>query len=121
MSMQEENVSAGYVEPGGKNVTLVYILYLVGFVVGLTTLIGVVFAYLNRDKVEGWINSHYTFQIRTFWLGLLFGLLSFLLMFVGIGFILMLVVAIWVIVRCVKGLQLASRSEPVPDPLTWLF
>jgi uncharacterized membrane protein len=121
MSMQQSDIDVGYIEPGPKNVALVYILYLVGFVVGLTTLIGLVFAYLNRGKVEGWINSHYTFQIRTFWIGLLYGLISLALMFIGIGFLLMIAVAVWAIVRCVKGLQASGRKEPIANPESWLF
>ncbi|MBA5779238.1 hypothetical protein H2509_19080 [Stappia sp. F7233] len=121
MSMERSEIDVGYLEPGGKNVILVYILYLVGFVIGLTTLVGLVFAYLNRGKTGGWVESHYTFQIRTFWIGLLYGLVAFALMFVGIGFLLMIAVAVWAIIRCVKGLQASGRKEPIANPETWLF
>ncbi|ADZ71897.1 DUF4870 family protein [Polymorphum gilvum] len=121
MSMHQDTDMAGFVEPGGRNVTLIYILYLVGFVIGFTSLIGLVFAYLNRGRSQGWTTSHYTFQIRTFWIALLYGLVCLVLAFIGIGFVLMILVAIWVIVRCVKGLQAASRQQPIADPQTWLF
>ncbi len=121
MSMQNNNDASGYIEAGERNVSLIYILYLVSFIVGVTVLIGLVFAYMNRGKVSGWVDSHYTYQIRTFWMGLLFGFVSMLLMFVGIGFLLMFVVAIWMIVRCVKGLQAAGRREAIANPQTWLF
>ena len=108
-------------ESGGSNVKLIYILYLASFLLGITGLVGVVMAYLNRGAAEGWSSSHYTYQIRTFWIGLLYGLVGVLLMAVVVGFLILLATAVWVIVRCVKGLQLAARSEPVPDPETWLF
>lgn len=119
--MQQQNDIAGYTEPGAKNVTLIYILYLVGFIIGLTVLVGVIFAYLNRGKSQNWVDSHYTFQIRTFWIAFLFSLLSIVLMFVGIGFLMILVVAVWTIIRCVKGLQACSRGEAIQNPQTWMF
>ena len=103
---------SGYVEPGKDNVQLIYILYLVAFVVGITMLVGVVMAYLNRGQAPGWAESHYTFLIRTFWIGLLYGLASFVLAFILIGFATAALTAIWIIV---------GRREPVPDPSTWLW
>ncbi|MTI00652.1 DUF4870 domain-containing protein [Roseibium sp. RKSG952] len=119
--MEQSDTVASYTEAGRKNVTLVYILILLGFVIGLSPIIGVIFAYLNRGKGEGWVDSHYTFQIRTFWIALIASFISMLLMMIAIGFILLILVAIWTIIRCVKGLQLASRGDAVPDPGTWMF
>lgn len=110
----------GWMAPGGKNVQLIYILYLASFFVGLTGIIGLVIAYLNRDKAGGYVETHYTWLIRTFWIGLLFSLISALLMFVGIGFLLFFAVAIWVVVRLVKGLMALGKSQPIPDPQSWL-
>jgi uncharacterized membrane protein len=110
----------GWMAPGGKNVQLVYILYLASFFVGLTGIIGLVIAYLNRNKAGGYVETHYTWLIRTFWIGLLFSLISALLMFVGIGFLLFFAVAIWVVVRLVKGLMALGKSQPIPDPQSWL-
>jgi len=111
----------GLFDPGPGNVQVIYILYLVGFVVAVTHLVAVVMAYLGRGKGEAWLDSHYTYQIRTFWIGLLYGLVSVVLVFALIGFVLMPLVAIWVVVRCIKGLQAAGRREPIANPATWLF
>lgn len=51
---------------------IVYILYLVGVVFGITGLIGVVMAYIYKSDAPEWLSSHYQFQIRTFWIGLLY-------------------------------------------------
>ena len=111
---------ARYLAPGGDNVKLVYGLYLVSVLVGLTILVGLVIAYMNRGQVAGsWAESHYTYQIRTFWIGFLYGLISVLLMIVGIGFLLIFAVVIWGIARCIRGLQWASAGQPVPHPTTW--
>ena len=108
-------------DPGVPNIQLIYFLYLVGLVFGLTALVGVILAYMNRAKADAVAGSHYTYLIRTFWMGLAYALLSMVLMMVGIGFLLMIALVVWLIVRCVKGLQWVSRGEPVPNPETWLF
>ena len=110
-----------YFDPGGDNVKLVYVLYLASVLIGITMLVGLVMAYLNRNQVRGtWAESHYTYQIRTFWIGLLYSLISMLLMVVGIGFLLIIAVVVWAIVRSVRGLQWASAGSPVPNPRSWI-
>ena len=114
------DVIARYLAPGGDNVKLVYGLYLVSVLVGLTIFIGLVMAYINRGQVAGsWAESHYTYQIRTFWIGLLYALISALLMLVLIGFLLIFAVLIWSFARCIRGLQWAGAGQPVPKPETW--
>ena len=110
-----------WLEPGKTNVQVVYFLYIAGMFIGISALIGIVIAYINRGKAGGWVESHYTWQIRTFWIGLLYSFVSVLLMIVAIGFVLIFAVAIWVIVRCVLGLQAANRDEPVKNPESWLI
>ena len=39
----------GWLQPGANNVKLVYILYLIGFVVGISSIVGIVFAYVKKD------------------------------------------------------------------------
>ena len=110
-----------WLEPGKTNVQVVYFLYIAGMFIGISALIGIVIAYINRGKAGGWVETHYTWQIRTFWIGLLYSFVSLLLMIVAIGFVLMFAVAVWVIVRCVLGLQAANRDEPVRNPESWLI
>ncbi|MCC0044515.1 MAG: hypothetical protein H6892_09145 [Brucellaceae bacterium] len=110
-----------WMEPGKTNVQVIYILYLAGFVIGITPLVGIVLAYVNRGKSEAWIETHYTWAIRTFWIGLLYGLVSFILAFILIGFLLMLATAVWFILRCIFGLQALSRDEPMKNPQSWIL
>lgn len=113
-------ISTDPAAPGAAN--LVYFLYLVAFVNGITALIGVVFAYISRDKAPAWLRSHYEFQIQTFWRGLIIGLVAFLLLFVlGIGVLVYLFLAIWWIVRCAKGLSAVSRREGMDETNHWGF
>jgi len=108
-----------WLEPGPQNALVIYVLYLVGFVIGITAIVGIVMAYLNRGKAGGFVESHYTWQIRTFWIALLASFVSAILFIVGIGFLLMLAVAVWVIVRVVKGLMALQKNEPIANPQSW--
>ena len=110
-----------WLEPGPTNVQVIYGCYLLGFVVGITPLIGIVLAYMNRGKAGGWVESHYTWAIRTFWIGILYGLISLALALFLIGFLLMLAVAVWVIVRVIVGFQAVGRGEPIRNPESWLI
>ena len=117
--LQQEAES--WIEPGQKNVQLVFILYLVSLATLLTLIIGMVMAYMNRgNTTEPWIDNLYTYAIRTFWMGLLYGFISVITSFILIGFLLMFLTAIWFIIRCLKGLQAASRREPIRNLETWL-
>ncbi|MCA1370775.1 hypothetical protein I6F15_25830 [Bradyrhizobium sp. BRP14] len=108
-----------WLEPGKVNIQIIYLLYLVGFAVGITAIIGLVLAYLNRDKAELWARTHYTWAIRTFWIALLFGVVSALLTTVLIGVLGFVATAVWIVVRCVVGLQRVAREEPISDPESW--
>ena len=99
----------------------IYILYLVGLIVGITGIIGVIMAYVNRSDAPLWVQSHYQVQIRTFWIGLLYGIVSFLTTFILIGFLLALFTLVWWIVRCAKGLKAASAGAPYDNPTSWLW
>lgn len=100
---------------------LVYILYLVGLVFGVTGVVGVIMAYINRGDAPEWLQTHYRFQIRTFWIGTLFFIAGLLLAIVLIGYLIFLFWGIWLIVRCVKGLKYLDQQQPHPNPGTWMF
>ena len=51
---------------------IVYILYFVGYFTGITAIIGVIMAHVQVDSAEPMLATHYRFQIRTFWIGLLY-------------------------------------------------
>jgi len=110
-----------WLEPGQTNALVIYILYLTSLVIGVTGIVGIVLAHLNRGKAGGFVESHYTFLIRTFWIGLLYALISVVLMMLVIGFLLIFAVAVWFIVRCIFGLQALQRGEPVKNPQSWFL
>jgi uncharacterized membrane protein len=93
--------------------TVVYALQAAGFFVGITWLIGVIVDYVKREDAVGtWLESHFRWQIRTFWWGLLWGVLGGILLLVLIGWLVLAANAVWIIYRIVKGwLRLAERRE----------
>ncbi|MGH6933756.1 MAG: DUF4870 family protein [Dongiaceae bacterium] len=110
-----------YAPNEGRNANLIYILYLAGVIVGFTALIGIVMSYIYKGEGPEWVQTHYRFQIRTFWIGLLFSVVSGVLTIVLIGWLLLLLALVWFIIRCVKGMRYVSRSESYPNPATWMF
>lgn len=101
---------------------IIYVLYLVAIVIGITSIIAVIMAYVYRSDAADWLQSHYRFQIRTFWIGILYGLIGGLILsLVPVPRLIMLLIVLWLGIRCVKGLKFLSRQQPHPDPATWLF
>jgi uncharacterized membrane protein len=102
-------------------VVTVYILYLVGFLTGITALVGAIIAYLQRDTTDRVAQSHFQFQVRTFWIGLLYFFGGFLTLHIGIGAIILLWWIIWTVVRCVKGLLALNMGEAIHNPNSLWF
>ena len=100
---------------------VIYALYAISVVLGATAIVGVVLAYIAREDAPNWLASHYRFQIRTFWLLLLFSFIGVVLTLVLVGFLILVATAVWLIVRCVKGWRHLDRREPVDNVETWLF
>ena len=100
---------------------LIYILYLVSIIIGISAIAGLIMAYINRDDSPDWLNSHYRFQIRTFWIGALYLFIGLLLSQVIIGLFILLFWLLWLIVRCAKGLKYLDREEAYPNPTGWMF
>lgn len=96
----------------------VYILQALSFFLGgITGLAGVIVNYVKLDEVQGtWIEPHFRWQIRTFWIGLLWGIIGFITTFIIIGWLILLAIAIWIIYRIVKG-ALALNDGLPPEPL----
>ena len=100
--------------------TIVYVLYLVSFIIGITSIVGLIMAYVNKGD-GNYLDSHYQFQIRTFWIGLLYSVIGVLLLSISIGVLVLIFTAIWLIVRCVVGFKYLGKKEPIPNPTSWMF
>ncbi|MDR5876510.1 DUF4870 domain-containing protein [Halomonas sp. CUBES01] len=108
-------------QPDTTMAMVIYALYLASFVLGLTSVIGVVIAYVYKGKGPVWLDEHYRYQIRTFWIGVVYGIICLLLTPILIGFLLMLVLAVWLIIRCVKGFKGLQEKRAPSNVTTWLI
>jgi len=100
---------------------IIYVLYLVTLLIPFAGLIAVIMAYINRGSGSAILDSHYHFQIRTFWIGLLFITISFVLTYILIGWLLLFLYIIWLIIRCAKGIKALNQQQAVANPTSWKF
>ena len=93
--------------------TAVYALQAAGFLFGITWIVAVIIDYVKRDDARGsWLESHFSWQVRTFWWGLLWGVIGGVLLLVLVGYLVLVANAVWIIYRIVKGwLRLTERRE----------
>lgn len=84
--------------------TAVYALQVAAFIVGITAIIAVIIAHIKIGDARGtWLESHFRWQIRTFWYSVLWGIVGGVLLIVWIGYLVFLALLIWVIYRIAKG------------------
>ncbi|SFM38282.1 DUF4870 family protein [Marinobacter zhejiangensis] len=102
-------------EPARNLAVVVYILQALSFFTGgIAALAGVIVNYVKLGDVTGtWVEPHFRWQIRTFWIGLFWMVLGTITTFLLIGWIILLAVSIWLIYRVVRGaLALNDRRAP---------
>ncbi|KQZ06292.1 hypothetical protein ASD21_01275 [Caulobacter sp. Root1455] len=114
---------------------VVYALYLLGFTNGLTFLVGLIVAYVNRETAGPINASHYTFAIRTFWMSIGWFLIGAAMFFFGlilavlligipmlmVGGAIMGAIGVFFAARCIMGLVYLLKGEAYPRPTTWLI
>ena len=103
-----------------RRLTLVtYVLYALAWFNGLTAVIAVIINYVKRDDARGTLyESHFTWQIRTFWWSLAWALVGFITSFILVGFAILFGAAIWSIYRIVKGWLYWNDRKPLPLPVS---
>ena len=97
--------------------TLVYALQALSFLLGVTCIIALIINYVKRDDVAGtWLASHFRWQIRTFWFGLLWAITGWLTFILIIGYFVLVANGIWIIYRIVKGWLYLNDAKPMTSP-----
>lgn len=94
------------------------------FVFGWPSIISVIINYVTRGNVRGtWLESHWRWQLRTFWFAALWlfvaGLLAFTLIGIPAAIMVIVVTGLWVLYRVIRGwLALVDRRAlPLPESL----
>ncbi|MDX3906936.1 MAG: hypothetical protein QHC78_14720 [Pigmentiphaga sp.] len=102
--MNEVQVDSAKLQ-SAKNLTMViYALYALSIVIGISSIVAIIINYIKKGDVAGtWLDSHFRWQIRTFWFAVLWGIVGWLTVWIFIGWIVWGVAFIWFIYRIVKG------------------
>ena len=90
------------------------------FLVGWPSIVAVILNYVKRNEARGtWLESHFRWQIRTFWFGLLWVALCalFVVFTLGIGLLVvwlpLIAVTIWFVYRIVRGWVRLNARQPM--------
>lgn len=132
----EHKPAAHLAAPSGL-VTLTYLIYglhavsafggilspalvVTAFISGWPSIIAVILNYAKRGAVRGtYLESHFRWQIRTFWFALVWVLVALLLALTVVGIVVALVVAwvagLWVLYRIARGLLRLLDAQPMPQ------
>ena len=113
----KSNLSMGVEKISLRNIVqIVYLCQALSFFFGITAIVGVIINYINLPEVKGtWLESHFTWQIRTFWIGLGISIVGLILMMVFIGFLVLMANLVWIVYRVVKGWLLLSENKPIEN------
>ncbi len=115
---ESSNTAANVVNTSNSEVKnyvfIAYVTYALGLLILFTPVIGVILAFIKRDEAQGSIYaSHIDWLIKTFWVSLIGLLLGRLTILILIGWLILLVTAIWFIYRVVIGLIKLNEDKPV--------
>ena len=122
--------------PGSNLITLTHVVYglhafsaitglttaafvVTAFLTGWPSIIAVIINYVKRSDVRGtFLDTHFSWQIRTFWWALLWfvigGLLTVTIIGAVIGVPLLLAVGVWVLYRIARGWLALVSAKPMP-------
>lgn len=91
------------------------------FVFGWPSIIAVIINYVTRSNVRGsWLDSHWRWQLRTFWYAALWllvaGLLTITLIGIPFAWIVIALTGLWVLYRVTRGWTALVSRNPMPVP-----
>jgi len=93
---------------------VIYALYAASFLLVITAIVAIVINYVKKGDVTGtFLESHFRWQIRTFWFGLLWGVLGAIASLVIVGWFVLVANVVWIIYRIVKGWLLLNDNRPM--------
>jgi uncharacterized membrane protein len=94
--------------------TIIYALYAASYLIGITAIVAIIINYVKKEDVAGtFLESHFRWQIRTFWFGLLWGVLGALTFLLVVGWFVLVADGIWIIYRIVKGWLRLNDNKPM--------
>ncbi len=93
-----------YSNPNKTFTSIIYLLQILSFATGITFIVAVIMNYIKLNEVRGtWLETHFRWQIRTFWFSILWAVIGWILMIILIGYLILIANGIWIIYRIVRG------------------
>ena len=93
---------------------VVYVLYALSYFAGVSAIVGIIINYVKNDEVAGtWLASHFRWQIRTFWYGMLWAVVGAATIVILVGFAILFANFCWIIYRIVKGWLNLNENKPM--------
>ena len=98
-----------------------YTMVVVAFLSGWPSIIAVILNYAKRSEVRGfWLDSHFGWQIRTFWYALAWllagGVALVTVVGIPVAIVVWILTGLWVLYRIVRGWMTLSAQKPMPPP-----
>ena len=110
-----DNVTLTDNEKSAKSLTtIIYALYAAAFLFGISAIAAIMMNYIKRDDVAGtFLESHFRWQMRTFWFGLLWGIIGAITTLILVGWLILFVNTLWIVYRIVKGWLNLNDNKPM--------
>lgn len=93
---------------------VIYALYALSLFSGVTAIVAIVLNTIKREETRGtWLESHFIWQIRTFWWGLLWFIVGAATWFILVGWLVWGVAFVWFIYRIAHGWLKLNDGLPI--------
>ena len=124
--------------PGDSMVTLTHVMYalhgfsalmgllgsafiVTAFLSGWPSIIAVIINYVKRSDTRGtWLDSHFGWQLRTFWYAVLWVVVASILIVTVVGIFfgwgVLIITGLWVLYRIIRGWIALVERKPMPLP-----
>ena len=134
--MADFEISTSQTKPTEGMVTLTHVIYalhafsalmgmlgpafiVTAFLTGWPSIIAVIINYVKRSEAQGtWLESHFSWQLRTFWFALLWLVVGTVLFVTVVGipvaYVLWIGTGLWVLYRIIKGWMNLSERKVMP-------
>jgi uncharacterized membrane protein len=136
MPTSDASIGAPVLQPNEGLVTLTHVMYglhafsaftglvspafiVTAFLTGWPSIIAVIINYVKRADVRGtWLDSHFGWQLTTFWLAfmwVLFGAIAFVTVIgIPVAFVIWVITGLWVLYRIVRGWLALNEKKAMP-------
>lgn len=95
--------------------TVIYALYALALFAGVSAIVAIVLNYIKREEVQGtWLESHFKWQISTFWWSVVWCVVGWLTFIILIGWVVWGVAFVWFVYRIAKGWLNLNDNKRMP-------